>query len=220
MSALVAAMGRALAAARVPGDASRSHRAGHNGFERRTGRRKSQSAGRLLSVVRSPRLARGRRDHRGRAPFWSGSDSLVRRNLFLGVGFLEAAALASDTIRTSGTAWRPRSNIATWWRPFCAAFASADQVPRSICAMGHKWMWNASLGGLPPDEFLTAVDPLLGGVRAKIAGSYATSDAIAGAPQRRVGGEARPAGRHSRCRWARSMRIGMRSARAAERATW
>ncbi len=53
-------------------------------------------------------------------------------------------------------------------------------VPRSICAMGHMWMWNASLGGLPPEEFLSAVDPLLAGVRAKIAGRYATSDQIAG----------------------------------------
>jgi L-ribulokinase len=54
------------------------------------------------------------------------------------------------------------------------------QVARSICAMGHKWMWNARLGGLPPEEFLTSVDPLLAGVRAKLAGSYATSDQIAG----------------------------------------
>ena len=54
------------------------------------------------------------------------------------------------------------------------------QVPRSVCAMGHKWMWNASLGGLPPEEFLVAVDPLLAGVRAKLAGRYATSDEIAG----------------------------------------
>lgn len=55
------------------------------------------------------------------------------------------------------------------------------QVPRSICAMGHKWMWNASLGGLPPEEFLTRVDPLLAGVRAKLSiGRYATSDKIAG----------------------------------------
>lgn len=54
------------------------------------------------------------------------------------------------------------------------------QAPRSICAMGHKWMWNASLGGLPPEEFLVAVDPLLKGVRAKLTGRYATSDEIAG----------------------------------------
>ena len=56
----------------------------------------------------------------------------------------------------------------------------AEQAPRSVCAMGHKWLWNESLGGLPPEEFLVAVDPLLGGVRAKLAGRYLTSDAIAG----------------------------------------
>jgi len=54
------------------------------------------------------------------------------------------------------------------------------KVQRSICAMGHKWMWNASLGGLPPENFLVSVDPLLAGVRAKLDGRYATSDKIAG----------------------------------------
>jgi L-ribulokinase len=53
-------------------------------------------------------------------------------------------------------------------------------VPRSVCAMGHKWLWNESLGGLPPEEFLAAVDPLLAGVRAKLDGPYLTSDNIAG----------------------------------------
>ena len=56
----------------------------------------------------------------------------------------------------------------------------AKQVKRSVCAMGHKWMWNASLGGLPPESFLVKVDLLLAGVRAKLAGEYATSDKIAG----------------------------------------
>jgi L-ribulokinase len=62
---------------------------------------------------------------------------------------------------------------------------SPAKVKRSICAMGHKWMWNAALGGLPPEEFLVKVDPLLAGVRAKLGGEYTTSDKIAGtlAPQ-------------------------------------
>jgi L-ribulokinase len=54
------------------------------------------------------------------------------------------------------------------------------KVKRSICAMGHKWMWNAKLGGLPPEEFLVKVDSLLAGVREKLNGEYATSDQIAG----------------------------------------
>jgi L-ribulokinase len=55
-----------------------------------------------------------------------------------------------------------------------------NQIPRSICAMGHKWMWNPRWGGLPPEEFLISIDPLLAGVRDKITGHYNTSDKIAG----------------------------------------
>ena len=54
------------------------------------------------------------------------------------------------------------------------------QAKRSVCAMGHKWMWNPALGGLPPESFLIKVDPLLAGVRARLDGEYATSDRIAG----------------------------------------
>jgi L-ribulokinase len=54
------------------------------------------------------------------------------------------------------------------------------KVKRSVCAMGHKWLWNPTLGGLPPEEFLTKVDPILAGVRRKLDGEYATSDQIAG----------------------------------------
>ena len=54
------------------------------------------------------------------------------------------------------------------------------QAPRSICAMGHKWMWNRILRRTSAEEFLVAVDPLLSGVRAKLNGRYQTSDKIAG----------------------------------------
>jgi L-ribulokinase len=54
------------------------------------------------------------------------------------------------------------------------------EVKRSVCAMGHKWLWNASLGGLPPEDFLVAVDPLLAGIREKLDGCYRTSDHLAG----------------------------------------
>ncbi len=55
------------------------------------------------------------------------------------------------------------------------------EIPRSVCAMGHKWMCNPLWGGLPPEEFLVAVDPLLAGMRDKIAaGRYNTSDVVAG----------------------------------------
>jgi L-ribulokinase len=53
-------------------------------------------------------------------------------------------------------------------------------LKRSVCAMGHKWMWNPKWGGLPAEEFLVAVDPLLKGARAKMGGEYLTSDHIYG----------------------------------------
>lgn len=53
-------------------------------------------------------------------------------------------------------------------------------VRRSVCAMGHKWLWNPRWGGLPPQEFLSKLDPLLDGVREKLDGEYLTSDKLAG----------------------------------------
>ena len=61
-----------------------------------------------------------------------------------------------------------------------SGITKASDVKRSVCAMGHKWMWNPKWGGLPPEEFLVAVDPLLTGVRAKLGGEYLTSDHLAG----------------------------------------
>ena len=57
---------------------------------------------------------------------------------------------------------------------------NVNELKRSVCAMGHKWMWNPKWGGLPPEEFLVAVDPILAGVRAKMGGEYLTSDHLAG----------------------------------------
>lgn len=76
---------------------------------------------------------------------------------------------------------------------FASAFEHCDMVAatlcgitdpklakRSVCAMGHKWMWNPKWGGLPPQSFLSKVDPLLDGAREKLAGEYFTSDHSAG----------------------------------------
>jgi len=61
-----------------------------------------------------------------------------------------------------------------------AGVTTVADLKRSVCAMGHKWMWNPKWGGLPPEEFLVAVDPLFAGVRAKMGGEYLTSDHLAG----------------------------------------
>jgi len=57
---------------------------------------------------------------------------------------------------------------------------TVQDLKRSICAMGHKWMWNPKWNGLPSEEFLVAVDPLFAGIREKIGGEFLTSDKLAG----------------------------------------
>jgi L-ribulokinase len=53
-------------------------------------------------------------------------------------------------------------------------------MKRSRCAAGHKAMWHAAFGGLPPGEFLTRVDPLLAGLRERLYAETWTSDVAAG----------------------------------------
>ncbi len=57
---------------------------------------------------------------------------------------------------------------------------SPKQVRRSVCALGHKWLWNPKWGGFPPEDFLVELDPLLSGAREKLQGQVLTSDKLAG----------------------------------------
>lgn len=61
-----------------------------------------------------------------------------------------------------------------------AGLTRPQDVIRSACAMGHKWMWNPKWGGLPPQELLSRVDPLFDGINDRLAGEVATSERIAG----------------------------------------
>lgn len=54
------------------------------------------------------------------------------------------------------------------------------KMKRSRCAAGHKAMWHASWGGLPSEEFLKAVSPLLSGLRKRLYTETYTSDNSAG----------------------------------------
>jgi L-ribulokinase len=51
---------------------------------------------------------------------------------------------------------------------------------RSRCAAGHKAMWHEKWGGLPPEEFLAAIDPLLKGFRKHLFEDTFTSDTKVG----------------------------------------
>ena len=49
-------------------------------------------------------------------------------------------------------------------------------IKRSRCAAGHKAMWHEEFEGLPSEEFLTKLDPLLSGLRERLFRNTYTSD--------------------------------------------
>ena len=53
-------------------------------------------------------------------------------------------------------------------------------LKRSRCAAGHKAMWHEAFGGLPPEEFLAGLDPLLKGLRERLYTDTFTADTTAG----------------------------------------
>jgi L-ribulokinase len=53
-------------------------------------------------------------------------------------------------------------------------------MKRSRCAAGHKAMWHPEWGGLPPEQFLARLDPVLKGLRARLYTETFTSDVTAG----------------------------------------
>jgi L-ribulokinase len=55
-----------------------------------------------------------------------------------------------------------------WLPALITGKTQPERVVRSRCAAGHKALWHPSWGGLPSEEFLTTLDPLLAGFRAHL----------------------------------------------------
>ena len=53
-------------------------------------------------------------------------------------------------------------------------------LKRSRCAAGHKAMWHEAFGGLPSEEYLVELDPLLSGLRDRLFKETFTCDIAAG----------------------------------------
>ncbi|HZH72847.1 MAG TPA: ribulokinase [Mariniphaga sp.] len=53
-------------------------------------------------------------------------------------------------------------------------------LKRSRCVAGHKAMWHEAFGGLPSEEFLASLDPMLSGLRDRLFKETYTCDVAAG----------------------------------------
>jgi len=67
-----------------------------------------------------------------------------------------------------------------WLPAILTGKTKPEEVYRSRCAAGHKAMWLEKWGGLPPEEFLTAIEPKLAGFRSHLFRDTYTSDTKVG----------------------------------------
>lgn len=82
-----------------------------------------------------------------------------------------------ESVRKAAYSWVEHCD---WIPALLTGVGSSAEIKRSRCAAGHKAMWNQEWGGLPSEEFLTRVDPLLAGLRDRLYVETFTSDQKAG----------------------------------------
>lgn len=67
------------------------------------------------------------------------------------------------------------------WIPFLLTGGKhISEMKRGRCAAGHKALWAAEYGGLPPDDFFSSLDPLLKGFTSRLFKETFTSDEAVG----------------------------------------
>jgi len=77
------------------------------------------------------------------------------------------------TIRSAACSWVEHCD---WMPALLTGKIRPKEIVRSRCASGHKAMWLKEWGGLPSEEFLIAVEPLLKGFREHLYDETFTSD--------------------------------------------
>jgi L-ribulokinase len=84
---------------------------------------------------------------------------------------------ADESIRDEAYSWVEHCD---WMPALITGKIRPEEIVRSRCAAGHKAMWLKTWGGLPPEEFLTAISPLLKGFREHLFEDTYTADAKVG----------------------------------------
>jgi L-ribulokinase len=82
-----------------------------------------------------------------------------------------------EKVREAAFSWVEHCD---WMHALLTGNTDPLTLKRSRCAAGHKAMWHAGWGGLPPEEFLRRIDPLLSGWGDRLFTETWTSDTRAG----------------------------------------
>ena len=67
-----------------------------------------------------------------------------------------------------------------WMTALLTGKTAPAEIMHSRCAAGHKAMWHPDWNGLPSEDFLTTLDPLLAGMRERLFTETYTSDKAVG----------------------------------------
>lgn len=70
-----------------------------------------------------------------------------------------------DGVREHAWSWVEHCD---WIPAVLVGDTNPENLKRSRCAAGHKAMWHESFDGLPPEEFLVKLDPLLKGIKERL----------------------------------------------------
>ncbi|MBT3243472.1 MAG: ribulokinase [Bacteroidetes bacterium] len=70
-----------------------------------------------------------------------------------------------DSVKKATYSWIEHCD---WMPALLTGNLKPEKVIRSRCAAGHKAMWHKEFDGLPSEEFLTTLDPLLAGFRDRL----------------------------------------------------
>lgn len=84
---------------------------------------------------------------------------------------------SSEKIRENAFSWVEHCD---WIPALLTGNTDPLKLKRSRCAAGHKAMWHKDFNGLPSEEFLVRVDPLLSGLRDRLFTETYTCDVSAG----------------------------------------
>lgn len=82
-----------------------------------------------------------------------------------------------ESVRQAAASWAEHCD----WIPYLLTGGTdVREMKRSRCAAGHKAMWHKDFKGLPSEEFLAGLDPLLATIRERLFEETYTSDVSAG----------------------------------------
>lgn len=84
---------------------------------------------------------------------------------------------ADEAVRKAAYSWIEHCD---WMPAVITGKVKPAEVLRSRCSAGHKAMWLEAWGGLPSEEFLVALDPVLKGYRDRLYRDTYTSDVAVG----------------------------------------